>query len=66
MDVASGPNWATISTVTTFHNLMFTIDPKILEIQPRYIGGTTLDCIIWSLVDTHWSATFDFGFDHII
>ena len=29
------------------------------------IGGTTLDCIIWSLVDTHLSATSGFGFDHI-
>ena len=29
------------------------------------IGGTTLDCIIWSLVDTHESATSGFGFDHI-
>ena len=29
------------------------------------IGGTTLDCIIWSLVDTYQSATFGFGFDNI-
>ena len=30
-----------------------------------FIGGTTLDCIIWSLVDTHSSATFGFGLNHI-
>ena len=29
------------------------------------IGGTTLDCIIWSLVETHQSVTFGFGFNHI-
>ena len=27
--------------------------------------GTTLDCITWLLVDTHWCATFGFGFNHI-
>ena len=27
------------------------------------IGGTTLDSIIWSLVDTHWNATF--GLNHM-
>ena len=31
----------------------------------HYIGGTTLDCIISSLVDTHLSATFGFGSNHI-
>ena len=34
--------------------------------QSKQIGGTTLDWIIWSLVDTHWSAAFGFGFNHII
>ena len=29
------------------------------------IGDTTLNCSIWSLVDTHSSAAFVFGFDHI-
>ena len=32
---------------------------------PVSIEGTTLNCIIRSLVDTHLSATFGFGFDHI-
>ena len=27
--------------------------------------GSTLDCIIWSMVDTHKSATFGSEFDHI-
>ena len=27
--------------------------------------GTTLDCIIWSLVDTHKSVTFGLGLNHI-
>ena len=31
----------------------------------RTIGGTTLDCVIWSLIDAHSSAIFGFGFDHI-
>ena len=31
----------------------------------KTIGGTTLDCIIWLLVDTHYSATFGFGLNHI-
>ena len=30
-----------------------------------FYRGTTLDCIIWSLVDTRKSATSGFGFDHI-
>ena len=29
------------------------------------IGGTTLDCTIWLLVDIYKSATFGCGFDHI-
>ena len=29
------------------------------------IGGTTLECIMWSLVGTHQSAAYGFGFDHI-
>ena len=29
------------------------------------IGGTTLECIIWLLVDTHKSATYGVGFDHL-
>ena len=32
---------------------------------PVSIGGTTLNCIIRSFLDTHLSATFGFGFDHI-
>ena len=35
------------------------------EIKVNRGGGPTLDCIIWSLVDTHQSATFGLGFDHI-
>ena len=27
------------------------------------IGGTTLDCIIWSLVDTHQTVTLGLGND---
>ena len=33
--------------------------------NPEPIGGIILDCIIWSLVDTHKSAAPGFGFDHI-
>ena len=33
--------------------------------QTADIGCTTLDCIIWSLVDSHESATFGFRFDLI-
>ena len=40
------------------------IDP-MSHIGPLIIGGTTLDCIIWKLVDTHQSATFGHGFNHI-
>ena len=44
-------------------------DYAIAHTDPNYnvrnIGGTTLDCIIWSLVDTYQSATSDFGFEHI-
>ena len=29
------------------------------------LGGHTVECIIWSLVDTHWSVTFSFGLNHI-
>ena len=31
----------------------------------KAIGGPTLDCVIWFLVDTNSSATFGFGFNHI-
>ena len=31
----------------------------------QFIGGTTLDCIIKSLVGTHESATSGFEFNHI-
>ena len=43
----------------------FFIERKKSDILLMDIGGTTLDCIIWSLVDTHVSATYGFGFDHI-
>ena len=29
-----------------------------------FIGGTTLDCIIWLLLETHWSVTFGLGLNH--
>ena len=29
------------------------------------IGGTTLGCIIWSLLDPHYSVTFGFEMNHI-
>ena len=31
----------------------------------KVIGGSTLGCIIWALVDTHKSAASGFGFDLI-
>ena len=38
---------------------------RVLAFEQSFIsiGGTTLNCIIWSLVDTHSSATFGFGFN---
>ena len=43
----------------------FFIERKKSDILLMDIGGTTLDCIIWSLVDTHKSAISGFWFDHI-
>ena len=50
-------------------HLAFKICPFEFSLRFKFLGcyrgGTTLDCIIWSLVDTHKSATSGFGFDHI-
>ena len=44
---------------------LFLSKPKFLGITPLYYySGTTLDCIIWPLLDTHPSSIFG-GFDHI-
>ena len=60
-----------VSKVHRFHMRLETIkfEREFDEITQQNlkvnIGGTTLDCIIWSLVDKHQSATFGFGFNHI-
>ena len=39
--------------------------PNLVSNVMSNTGGATLDCIIWSLVDTHLSTTFGFGSNHI-
>ena len=48
---------------STLMNSLFLTD--IYSAVSTYLGGTTLDCIIWSFVDTHKSVTIGFEFDHI-
>ena len=48
-------------TIKCFFTFSSNSNARNLGTRSEAIGGTTLECMIWSLVDTHLSATFDLG-----
>ena len=60
-------NYMCCCCVFTGRMMVKCVGPYLRKISDsiRDIGGTTLDFIIWSLADTHWSATFGFRLNHI-
>ena len=54
-----------INKINKWTNQKVNRNQIILLIVAQFIGGTTLECIIWSLVYTHESVTFGFEMNHI-